>query len=73
MCNTGFSLGFCCQVLWHENFYPLKIKCHPAVGKYNTEKNGVKKKCIAIMVNENVAFYCKYMHFRRKLSACVTC
>lgn len=38
---------------------------------YNSEKYWWKKEH-SVMTNENVAFYCNYMHFWRKLSACVT-
>lgn len=62
------------QMLWHENIHPLKAKCHPAMKKCcNIRKNLLEKKSIAVMINENMAFfYCKFMQFRRKLSAYIT-
>lgn len=68
ICNMRFSLG-CCQMLWHENIHPLQPKYHPAMEKYYNIKKNDWKKSIAIMISENMDFYCKYIQFRRKLSA----
>lgn len=46
------------QMLWHENIHPLKAKCHPAMKKScNIRKNLLEKKSIAVMINENMAFF----------------
>lgn len=47
-------------MLWHETIPPLKTKCHPAMEKCHKMRKKKKlelKKSIAIMINENMAFY----------------